>query len=262
MFRALYTSATGMEAQKLVVDVTANNLANVNTNGFKRSHVDFADLLYITQRQAGTEVAAGQQAPTGLQVGSGVRPVGTTKLFTAGSPEATGNPLDVAIQGEGFLRVTLPNGADRYTRDGALRIDSQGRIVTGDGLLLADGLNIDEGVTNISIGRDGTVSGIQGDDGTTVNIGQIQLSRFPNPAGLSSEGGNLYAETEASGIAVQGIPEQNGLGSLLQGHLEKSYVEVVTELVQLITAQRAYEVNSRAIRAADEMLSVSRELVR
>ena len=129
-------------------------------------------------------------------------------------------------------------------------------------LLLAGGLNIDEGVTNISIGRDGTVSGIQGDDGTTVNIGQIQLSRFPNPAGLSSEGGNLYAETEASGIAVQGIPEQNGLGSLLQGHLEKSNVEVVTELVQLITAQRAYEVNSRAIRAADEMLSVSRELVR
>lgn len=260
MIRALYTSATGMEAQKMLVDVTANNLANVNTTGFKRSHLEFADLLYVTRQQAGSELFAGQPAPTGLQVGSGVKPVSTTKLFTFGVPEQTGNPLDVAIEGDGFIRVTHPDG-DRYTRDGALRIDRDGNLLAG-GLPLAAGIQIPAGTVNISIGPNGVITGQQGGQTTQEPLGTIQLSRFANPAGLSSEGGNLYAATNASGDPIDGNPGELGLGALLQNHLEKSNVEVVTELVQLISAQRAYEVNSRAIRAADEMLSVSRELVR
>lgn len=262
MIRALYTSATGMEAQKMLVDVTANNLANVNTTGFKRSHLEFADLLYVTRQQAGSELFAGQQSPTGLQVGSGVRPVATTKLFTFGNPEPTGNPLDVAIEGDGFIRVTHPDGTDRFTRDGALRINRDGVLVTGDGLSIAAGITIPDGAVDISIGPTGVVSGRQGGQTARATFGQIQLSRFANPAGLSSEGSNLYAATDASGDAVDNEAGQQGVGTFLQGHLEKSNVEVVTELVQLISAQRAYEVNSRAIRAADEMLSVSRELIR
>lgn len=265
MFRALYTSATGMEAQKKLVDVTANNIANVNTNGFKRSQVDFADLLYVTETQAGSEIVAGQQNPTGLQVGSGVRAVGTTKLFRPGTLEQTGNTFDLAIEGDGFIRVQLPSGEFRYTRDGALRLDSTGRLVTGDGLLVDTDVTIPDGTisSSIAVGRDGTVTGTQaGAEGTVTQFGQILLSRFPNSAGLSSEGSNLYSETAASGAQVQDTAGNNGLGTIRQGFLEKSNVEVVTELVTLINAQRAYEVNSRAIRAADEMLSVSRELVR
>lgn len=265
MFRALFTSATGMEAQKLVVDVTANNLANVNTGGFKRSQVNFADLLYVTENQAGSEVVAGQQSPTGLQVGSGVRAVGTTKLFRPGTFEQTGNKFDMAIEGDGFFRVQLPSGEFRYTRDGSLRPDSTGRLVTGDGLLVDSDVTIPDGIipSSISIGRDGTVTGIQsGATEATVTLGQLLLSRFPNPAGLTSEGSNLYAVSASSGTEVQDTPGNNGLGTIRQSFLEKSNVEVVTELVTLINAQRAYEVNSRAIRAADEMLSVSRELVR
>jgi flagellar basal-body rod protein FlgG len=265
MFRALYTAATGMEAQKTLVDVTANNIANVNTNGFKRSQVDFADLIYVAERQAGAEAAVGQPTPTGLEVGSGVRPVGTTKHFRPGTLEQTGNTLDVAIERDGFIKVQLPNGEARYTRDGAMRLDATGRFVTGDGLLLDSNITVPDGIipSSITIGRDGTVSGVQtGAGNTTTTLGQILLSRFPNPAGLSSEGGNLYAQSPASGAEVQDVPGNNGLGTLRQSFLEKSNVEVVTELVALINAQRAYEVNSRAIRAADEMLSVSKELVR
>lgn len=263
MIRALYSSASGMKAQETVIDVTANNLANVNTNGFKRSQVDFADLLYTTYRQAGTEVAAGQQSPTGLQIGSGTRVVGTTKLFTPGSVEATNNPMDVAIQGDGFFKVQLPNGTFGYTRDGALRIDGSGNLVTGDGYLLADGITIPQGVTNINIGSDGSITGVQSDDSSSLtNLGQLNLVQFINPAGLSSEGGNLYALTPASGPEIEGTPGTTGLGTLLQGQLERSNVEVVTELISLISAQRAYEINSRAIRAGDEMLSVVNEIVR
>jgi flagellar basal-body rod protein FlgG len=262
MLRAFYSSATGMKAQETLLDVTANNLANVNTNGFKRSHVDFADLLYSTIRQAGMEVAAGQTAPIGLQIGSGSRAVGTTRLYTAGTLEQTGNSTDMAIEGDGFFKILMPNGDFRYTRDGAFRINSNGNLATTDGFLLDPALNIPQDVnpTTISIGADGTVTASI--NGQPQTLGQIQIVRFPNPAGLSSEGGNLFAITAASGQEILGTPGVTGLGTLRQGFLEKSNVEVVTELVSLITAQRAYEVNSRAIRAGDEMLSNTNQIIR
>lgn len=258
MIRALYSSASGMKAQELLIDVTANNLANVNTNGFKRSQVDFADLLYVTERQAGAEVISGQPSPIGLQVGSGVRPVGTTKLFTPGTIEQTGNPTDVAIMGEGFLRVSI-NGEERFTRDGTIRIDGQGNLVTADGHILTDGINV-ANASSVDIGQDGTVSLIV--DGQPSTAGPITLTRFVNPAGLSNEGNNLFAPTEASGQPIQGAPGDPGFGTLRGGYLERSNVEVVTELIGLITAQRAYEINSRAIRAGDEMLSTTTDIVR
>jgi flagellar basal-body rod protein FlgG len=262
MLRAFFSSATGMRAQELLIDNTANNLANVNTTGFKRSQLDFADLLYATQRPPGTEVAAGQQSPTGLQIGSGVRPVGTTKVFSPGVLEETGNVTDVAIEGDGFFKIQLPNGGERYTRDGAFRLDASRKLVTGDGYVLEGNITLPEGVAlgTLTIAADGTVSAVQA--GISVPVGTIQLYRFPNPAGLSSEGGNLYAATSASGNAISGTPGVDGLGSLRQSFLEKSNVEVVTELISLITAQRAYEINSRAVRAGDEMLSNTSQIVR
>ncbi len=262
MIRALYSSATGMKAQEILLDVTANNLANVNTNGFKRSHVDFADLLYSTLRQAGAEVAVGQPSPIGLQIGSGSRAVGTTKLFTPGSPNQTGNSTDLAIEGNGFFKVTLPNSSERYTRDGAFHADGTGRLVTGDGLILDGGITVpnDVDVNSIAVGIDGVVTAVQ--SGAQVTLGNLQLYRFQNPAGLSSEGGNLFAATPASGTEVAGTPGSEGLGTIRQGFLEGSNVQVVTELVSLITAQRAYEVNARAIRAGDEMLSNTSQILR
>lgn len=265
MLRALHTSATGMRAQELVIDNTANNLANVNTNGFKRSILDFADLMYFTSREPGTEVATGQPTPTGLQIGNGVRAVGTTKVFTTGGFEETGNSTDVAIEGNGFFKVALPNGEFRYTRDGAFRIDANGQLVTGDGYFLDNPITIQDGIIpeSLRIGSDGTVTGLQvGSQDTPTNLGQFQLYRFRNPAGLSSEGGNLYSVTPASGTEIAGTPGVDGLGTLRQRFLERSNVEVVTQLVTLITAQRAYEINSRAIRAGDEMLSVTSQLSR
>ena len=261
MLRGLYSSATGMKAQELLIDVTANNLANVNTNGFKRSQVDFADLMYKTDQQAGSQLTQGQQAPVGLQVGSGVRPTGTTKLFTPGTLEQTNNPLDVAIQGDGFFQVLLPSGAERYTRDGALRLNAEGALVTMDGFAVNPAVQIPQGSSNINIGRDGTIS-YTDDQGQIGIAGPITIVRFPNPAGLSSEGGNLYSQTDASGDPVVGTPGELGAGMLLGGQLERSNVEVVTELIGLITAQRAYEINSRAIRAGDEMLSTTTDIVR
>ena len=265
MLRALYTSATGMKAQEQLIDVTANNLANVNTSGFKRSHVNFADLIYSTLEQPGTDVATGQIAPTGLQIGSGVRTAGTMKIFTPGTLEQTGNVLDLAIEGDGFLPVRLPNGELRYTRDGALRLDQNGRLVTADGYLIDPPITVprDLTLTKINIGADGTISGPSStDSASTINVGQLQIAAFLNSAGLSSEGGNLYAETAASGRASIGQPLIDGRGALRQGFLEGSNVEVVTELVSLITAQRVYEINSRAIRAGDEMLSTTSNIVR
>ena len=243
----------------MLIDVTANNLANVNTNGFKRSQLDFADLLYSTIREAGAELGDGQTSPIGLQIGSGVRPTGTTKLFTPGALEQTGNPTDVAIEGDGFIKIAI-SGVDHYTRDGALRIDQNGQMVTVDGYLLANGVTIPPGSTNVSIGADGTVSANVG--GVTTNLGSLQLVNFPNPAGLSSKGGNLYTKTVASGDEITGTPGLDGFGTLRGGFLERSNVEVVTELISLITAQRAYEINSRAIRAGDEMLSTTTDILR
>lgn len=264
MIRALYTSATGMKAQEMMIDNTANNLANVNTNGFKRSQLDFADLLYLTKKVPGSSSTGNRTSPVGLQLGSGVRPVGTTKLFTQGTVEQTGNPLDIAIQGDGFLKVLLPTGEARYTRDGALRLNDQNQLVSIDGMDLSDAITIPTDVipSSISIASNGVISGQVPGTSTPVSIGNIQLYRFPNPAGLSSEGGNLYAATGASGNEQSAVPGQDGAGTILQSFLERSNVEVVTELISLITAQRAYEVNSRAIRAGDEMLSTTNDIVR
>ncbi len=229
MIRALYSSATGMKAQETLIDVTANNLANVNTNGFKRSQVDFADLLYSTIRQAGTSVADGLPSPTGLQIGSGVRTVGTTKLFTPGSFEQTGNPFDVAIEGEGFFKILLPDGSERYTRDGAFRLNAQGEIVTGDGYALADTIQIPQGADNVTIGVDGTVTYLLNGQGSPQTTGPIQLARFQTPAGLSREGCNLYAATDASGTEVVGIAGEQGAGLLRGQFLERSNVDLETE---------------------------------
>ena len=262
MIRALYSSATGMKAQETLLDVTANNLANVNTNGFKRSHVDFADLLYSTVRQPGGTVAEGQQTPVGLEVGSGSRAVATTKLFTTGSFDRTGNATDFAIEGSGFFKVTLADGTPRYTRDGAFHPNEQGLLVNSDGQPLDGDITIssDINLDSLTIGNNGMVTGVQ--NGVQTQLGQIQLFRFPNPAGLSAQGSNLFAATPASGDEEGGAPGTNGLGTLRQGFVESSNVEVVTELVGLITAQRAYEVNARAIRAGDEMLSTTAQIIR
>ena len=265
MLRALYTSATGMKAQELLIDNTANNLANVNTTGFKRSHVEFADLIYTTLDQAGQEIAAGQSTPVGLQVGSGARAVSTSKVFSPGSFAETGNPLDVAIEGDGFFKVLLPSGEERFTRDGAFRIDGSGQLVTAAGYRVDPPVTVNPGVSlsRLKVGGDGTVTATPANDPDgTVQLGQLQLTTFLNPAGLSSEGGNLYAETAASGQKNEGLPGTDGRGMLRGGFLEGSNVQVVTELISLISAQRAYEVNSRAIRAGDEMLSTSNDIVR
>jgi flagellar basal-body rod protein FlgG len=263
MIKALYTAATGMNAQQTTVDTTANNLANVNTNAFKRSEIDFQDLIYVNQRPPGAEIANSLTVPTGLQIGSGVRVAGTTKSFIIGTLENTGNQFDLAIEGDGFIQVTLPNGQIRYTRDGALRLNQQGQIVNTDGFLITPNLTIPQDAQSVSIGTDGTVAVLTSSNPTSFQqVGQLQLTRFINPAGLSSEGRNLYAATPASGTAQQTTPGLNGSGLLRQGFLERSNVEVVTELIHLITAQRAYEFNTKAVQVADQMLADTTNLTR
>ncbi len=261
MFRALYTSASGMKAQQMVVDTTANNLANVNTTGFKRSQIDFQDLLYVTLRAPGTDGSQGVQIPTGLQIGSGVKPASTTKIFTEGVLQNTNNELDLAIAGDGFFRIRLPNGEYRYTRDGAFRMNSDGALVNSDGYFLDPQIQIPADTLRIEIGADGTVNVITASSPESpAEVGRITLVRFANPAGLSSEGDNLYARTAASGPEIPGTAGQDGFGTIRQGFLERSNVEVVSELVNLITAQRAYEINSRAIRIGDEMLAAANNM--
>ncbi len=265
MLSALYTSATGMKAQEKLIDNTANNLANVNTAGFKRSRVDFADLVYTNLRAPGTAVSTGQVSPTGLQIGHGVRVVATTKHFTPGNVEQTDNTLDVAIEGDGFFQVTIPNGEIRYTRAGNFKIDSNGQLVNADGFPLTPPITVPAGVdmNRITIGPDGTVQGgASNSDQQPQELGQIQIATFLNPSGLSSEGSNLYASTVASGNAQLNTPGTQGYGILRSGALELSNVEIVQELIALISAQRAYEFNSRAIRAGDEMLSTSVDVMR
>ena len=265
MLRALYSSATGMKAQEMMIDNTANNLANVNTPGFKRSRVDFADMIYTNHRMPGTSVGNGQVSPTGLQIGNGVRVVATNKHFAPGAAEQTGNPLDMMIEGDGFFEVQLDNGETRYTRAGGFRIDDQGRLVNGDGLPMVPNITIQPGIdiNRITVGTDGRIQGQPtGTDQPAVDLGQVQINTFPNASGLSNEGGNLFAKTAASGPATPANPGSAGFGIVRGGTLEGANVEVVTELISLISAQRAYEINSRAIRAGDEMLSTSIEIVR
>jgi flagellar basal-body rod protein FlgG len=251
-----------MTAQQLNVDVIANNLANVNTTGFKRSRTDFQDVLYQTDRVPGSTSARGSQLPTGIQVGLGVRPGAVYKLFSQGTFQATGNDLDLAIEGPGFLQVTLPDGTPAYTRDGGLKIDTQGRLVTPDGYQLEPQITIPAQATQVSVGSDGTVSVTLPGQTEQQNVGQLRLASFINPSGLSSIGRNLLRATAASGDAQTGVPGQNGLGRIQKGYLEQSNVDVVQEMVQMIVAMRAYEVNSKAIQTSDDMLQVANQVRR
>jgi len=262
MIRSLHTAATGMEAQQLNMDIIAHNLANVNTTAFKRSRVDFQDLLYQTIRVAGATQAQGLKIPTGLQVGLGVRSAATQKVFTQGDFQQTGNTWDLLIEGPGFFQVTLPSGDLAYTRDGSFKIDATGRVVTSDGYPLEPAITIPAGAEHVEIGEDGTVSVTVAGQSTPQEVGTIQLVNFINPAGLQSLGRNLYAKTESSGEPVPGIPGQDGLGTIAQGFLEMSNVKVVEEMVNMILAQRAYEVNSKTIQTADEMLSIANNIRR
>jgi flagellar basal-body rod protein FlgG len=242
------------------LDVIANNLANVNTTGFKKSKIEFQDLLYSTTRSAGADQGSGNLLPTGVQVGHGSRPVATSRVFTMGELTQTGEKLDVAIQGDGFLEVQMPDGTKAYTRDGALKQASDGRIVTSDGMIVQGGWQpIPAGTTAINISPNGDVS-LSGTGGNQTF--KVQLVRFTNPGGLDSLGRNLYKETPASGTPEQGTPGVNGFGELAQGYLELSNVKVVEEMVNLIMAQRAYEVNSKAVQASDEMMQLSNNMRR
>jgi flagellar basal-body rod protein FlgG len=260
MVRSLYSSASGMEAQQANLDVIANNLANVNTTGFKRSKIEFQDLLYETTRSPGAEQGSGTQLPTGIQVGHGSRVVATSKVFTEGELTQTGEQLDLAINGDGFFQVQMPDGTLAYTRDGALKRSSTGQITTSDGLPLQGGFQpIVAGTTSITISSSGEVTATSSSGNQNF---QVQLVRFTNPAGLNSVGGNLYTESLASGTPETGTPGENGYGTLQQGYLEMSNVKVVQEMVNMIVAQRAYEVNSKSVQSADEMMQESNNLRR
>jgi flagellar basal-body rod protein FlgG len=260
MLRALYSAAAGMQSQQMNLDVISNNLANVNTTGYKKSKLEFQDLLYQTSRAAGSDQGGGNQLPSSLQIGQGSIPVSTQRVFTGGDLTHTGQNLDIAIQGDGFFQVQLSDGTLAYTRDGALKTDSQGRIVTSDGYPLQGGFQpVPAGTTNISISASG--AGTYATAGGSTNF-QLQVARFNNPGGLEAMGHNLYKETSASGTPELGNPGQNGFGELQQGSLELSNVQVVEEMVNLILAQRAYEVNSKAVQAADEMMQQSNNMHR
>jgi flagellar basal-body rod protein FlgG len=259
MLRAFSTAATGMIAQQMIVDNIANNLANMNTTGFKRAQIDFQDLMYSKMQESGRPITSNANAPSGFEVGSGVRPASTLKVYTEGELTNTGRNLDVAIQGDGFLEVTVPNVGTMYTRDGSLQVNASGQLVTANGLQFEPAITIPTTAVSISIGTDGTVSTVDG-AGATTTAGQLAMVRFANPSGLSSEGNNLLSQTQASGSPTVGKPGDLGFGTIQQGYLESSNVQMVTELVNLITAQRAYETNSRAISAGDSMLQTANRL--
>ncbi|MES2534887.1 MAG: flagellar basal-body rod protein FlgG [Pseudomonadota bacterium] len=254
MIRSLWISKTGLDAQQTQMDVISNNLANVSTTGFKRSRAVFEDLLYQTIRQPGAQSSQQTQLPTGLQLGTGVRPVATERIFTQGNLQQTGNDKDVAIQGAGFFQVLLPDGSTAYTRDGSFHVDSQGQLVTSSGFTVQPAITIPIDAQKIAIGRDGTVSVTQNGVAQPTQVGTLQLATFMNPAGLESKGENLYVETGASGNANASTPGLNGAGLLTQGYVETSNVNVVEELVNMIQTQRAYEINSKAIQTSDQML--------
>jgi flagellar basal-body rod protein FlgG len=262
MIRSLWTSATGMQAQALNLDVISNNLANVNTSGFKKSRAEFQDLLYETILPAGTSSSQDSEVPAGIQLGHGTQPSAVLKIFSQGNMENTSNELDLAIEGDGFFKITLPNGEIGYTRDGAFKLDSEGRIVNSDGFTLEPEISIPSDALSISVGMDGTVSVLQAGEDTPSEIGSIELARFINPAGLISMGKNIFVTSEASGDEMVGTAGQDGLGTLAQGFLEMSNVSVVDEMVNMITAQRAYESNSKAIQAADDMLQLANNVKR
>jgi flagellar basal-body rod protein FlgG len=251
-----------MQSQQLTLDVIANNLANVQTAGFKRSRLDFQDLVYETLQAPGNASAQGREMPSGLQVGHGARAVSTHRLFIKGDLQHTGNPLDVAVEGDGFFQVLQPSGEIAYTQAGSLKKDSQGKVVTSEGFPLQPEIAIPQDAISLTIGVDGTVSVGQPGTLTAQQIGTIEMARFVNPAGLESLGRNLFRPTQASGDPILGTAGREGFGTLLQGFVEMSNVNVVEEMVNLIVGQRAYEINSRAIRTADEMMQTANNLVR
>jgi len=260
--RALFTAATGMEAQQLRIDAVANNLANVTTTGFKRTRADFHDLFYDTLRAPGAETATGASLPVGVQVGHGTRLASMSKIYTQGDRTNTGRDLDVAIDGDGFFQIQRPGGETVYTRDGSFRVNRDGSLVTAHGYEILPAIQVPEDAMQVTILPDGTVSVLTGDTTEPTELGRIELVRFVNPAGLLSAGNNLLLASEASGVPETGLPDENGFGAVSQGFLESSNVNIAEELVQMILAQRAFEVNSRVIQAGDEMLQTAAALQR
>ncbi len=262
MIRSIWTAATGMQAQTLNIDVIANNLANVNTAGFKRSRADFQDLLYETLRPAGASSSEGTQVPVGIQLGHGTRPAAVNKIFLQGDFQKTDNELDLAVEGDGFFQILQLNGEIAYTRAGAFKLDSEGRIVTSDGFYLEPEITVPTDTVALSVGIDGTVSVVQAGATEATEIGTIELARFINPAGMHTIGRNLYVPTDASGDVVTGTAGEDGFGTIAQGYLEMSNVSVVDEMVNMIVAQRAYEINSKTIQTADDMLQMANNIKR
>jgi flagellar basal-body rod protein FlgG len=261
MIRALWTAASGMQAQQLNMDVVANNLANVNTAGFKKSRADFHDIMYQHLKTTGAPSTSTTQT-VGIQIGLGTKAAAVTKLFTPGNFTQTGNELDIAIEGEGFFQIRLPDGTTGYSRAGAFKKDNQGRIVNSDGYPLVPETVIPNNATKVNVGNDGTISVLQAGQVATTTIGNIQLATFSNQSGLFSMGHNIYQNTDSSGAANTGTPGQNGIGITTQGVLEMSNVSVMEEMVNMIVGQRAYEVNSKAVQASDEMLQQANNLKR
>jgi len=258
--RSLWTATTGMSAQNLNMDVIANNLANVSTSGFKKSRADFQDLLYQTMKVPGSPTSSDTTSPTGIQVGLGVKTGAITKVFTEGDIVQTGNSLDVAIEGSGFFQVALPNGDIAYTRTGSFKLDGTGRVTTSDGYPLQPGIVIPADATAITISQTGLISAIVGSSTTSTQLGQLDLATFVNQAGLIAVGNNLFRETDASGTATLGTPGNNGIGTLQQGSVENSNVNLVEEMTNMITAQRAFEINSKVVTTADQMLQTVNQM--
>jgi flagellar basal-body rod protein FlgG len=262
MIKAMRTAASGMAAQQMNVDNIANNLANVNTTGFKRSKIEFQDVLYQNFKRAGTASAVGIDVPTGLAIGYGARPSATAREFSPGDLQFSGNALDMAIEGSGFFQIQQPDGTTAYTRDGAFKLSSDGRLVNSEGYYLLPEVTIPEDSLTISVGSDGTIEVLQFGQEIPTEVGQLEMARFINPSGLLAIGRNLLLQTGASGTPITDIPGQGGVGSIIQGYLEMSNVKVVDEMVNMIVAQRAYEMNSKAIQTADDMAGVANNLKR
>jgi len=262
MIRALYTAASGMNAQQATMDNVAHNLANVNTTGFKKSRVEFEDLMYQETRAAGSSASSSTEAPVGMEVGLGTRAVASSRNFSSGNLRSTGGPLDMAIEGEGFFQISLPNGTTAYSRAGTFHRDAQGLLVTSEGYALQPNITLPNNSTSVAISKDGIVTATIPGQTASQNLGTIELASFGNSAGLRPMGGNLFTATSASGDPQTGVPGTDARGTLAQGFVEDSNVSVVEEMVNMIIGQRAYEANSRVIKAADEMLSQVNNLVR
>lgn len=260
MLPSLWIAKTGMDAQQMQLNVISNNLANVSTSGFKESRAVFQDMLYQTTSDPGAQSSQQTQAPAGLQVGTGVKPVATVRIHTQGNLQQTNNPLDLAVQGSGFFQVQMPDGTTAYTRDGSFQVDAQGQVVTAAGYPIQPSITIPANATSVTVGQDGTVTVTTPGTSKVSTVGTVQLANFINPVGLNAIGQNLYQETSASGTASVNAPGSNGLGTLNQGYVETSNVDVAEQLVEMIQTQRAYELNSKSISSSDQMLQALTQL--